>query len=479
MSQVTDANSDTGKKLTDIYDGLNIALYDSEGQMRSSYNILSDLSTKWDSLSKNQQNYIALTSAGSNQLNAFLALMNNFGHATEATETAMNSAGSATKENGRYMESLQAQVQALKAEFQEFATNILSSDLVKGFLQAGTAILKFANTDLGQAIAKILLFNVTVNGLGGIFGRFSGMISNIINPMGGLNTIFEKASGLFAKFASGATEAGAASSGLSGIISKLGSSFSGLGSGAGAGVSAIKSVVSAIAALPLPVKIAAAAIIGLVAAYNKFHVSDKELAKSIADKETAINDTKSQIDEYNSTLESNRQRIEEINSLKGTSSWNDSLQTEANTLEHQNSLIERQIELQEQKLKVEQQQLWKDQSEQFDRQYGDKMSYVTKRQNMRGEWISTTVTGIDAYKEKLADAQKTIHKFTQTQNNDYKEAASEAESSILSMISDLEEYKEAAASAGDSTKANYIQSLIDLAEAADSVNGGTIGEALN
>ena len=77
LSQVTDENSDTGKKLTDIYNGLGIALYDSEGQLRSSYDILTDLSKQWDSLSKNQQNYIALTSAGSNQLNAFLALMNN------------------------------------------------------------------------------------------------------------------------------------------------------------------------------------------------------------------------------------------------------------------------------------------------------------------------------------------------------------------------------------------------------------------
>lgn len=478
LSQVTDKNSDTGQKLIDIYDGLNIALYDSEGQMRSSYDILSDLSTKWDSLSKNQQNYIALTSAGSNQLNAFLALMNNFGHATEATETAMNSAGSATKENGRYMESLQAQIQALKAEFQEFATNILSSDLVKGFLQAGTAILKFANTDLGQAIAKILLFNVTINGLSGVFGRFPNLINNVFNPMSGLNKILGNVGTLFKNFSSGAAEAGSSASGLGGIIAQLGSSFTGLSGSAGAGVSAIKGIVSAIAALPLPVKIAAAAIVGLIAVYNKLHVSDKELAQSIADKESAINDTKSQIDEYNSTLESNKQRIEEINSLKGTSSWNDSLQSEADTLEHQNQLIERQIQLQEQKLKTEQAALWKDQFEQFDRTYGEKMKYTTKQQNVRGEWVSVQLKGEDAYKEKLADLQKTIHKFTQTQNNEYKEAATEAEESILSMVSDLEDYKEAATSAGDTTKADYIQSLIDLAEASDSVSGGTIAQTL-
>ena len=478
LSQVTDANSDTGKKLTDIYNGLGIALYDSEGQMRSSYDILTDLSKQWDNLSKNQQNYIALTSAGSNQLNAFLALMNNFGHATEATETAINSAGSATKENERYMESLQAQVQALKAEFQEFATNILSSDLVKGFLQAGTSILKFANTDLGQAISKILLFNLTVNGISGILDLFGANISKVLNPMGGLNTIFEKASEIFAKFASGATEAGTASSGLGGIVSQLGSSFSGLSSGASTSVSAIKNIVGAISALPLPVKIAVAAIAGLIAIYNKLHVSDKELTQSIADKETTINNTKSQIDEYNSALESNKQRIEKINSLKGTSDWNNSLQTEADTLEHQNQLIERQIQLQEQKLKTEQAALWKDQSEQFERTYGKKMRYTTKQQNVRGEEVSVTLTGEEAYKKKLSDLQVTIHKFTQTQNLDFKDAAVEAEDSILGIVTELEDYKSAAEAAGDTTKTKYIQSLIDMAEAADSVDGGTIKEVL-
>ena len=106
MAQVVDENSDTGKKLTEIYNNLGIALYDSSGQMRSTYDILADLASKWDSLDKNTQQYIAITSAGTNQLNNFLALMNNFDHAAEATATSINSAGSAMRENEAYQESL-------------------------------------------------------------------------------------------------------------------------------------------------------------------------------------------------------------------------------------------------------------------------------------------------------------------------------------------------------------------------------------
>lgn len=106
MSQVTSDTSSTGKALTNIYNQLGIELYDAQGQLRSSYDILWDLSKIWNTLDTNTQNYIALTSSGSNQLNNFLALMNNFQHAVDATGTALESTGSAERENSRYMESL-------------------------------------------------------------------------------------------------------------------------------------------------------------------------------------------------------------------------------------------------------------------------------------------------------------------------------------------------------------------------------------
>lgn len=64
LAQVVDENSDTGKRLTEIYNKLGIALYDSSGQMRSTYDILADLASQWGSLDKNTQQYIAITSAG-------------------------------------------------------------------------------------------------------------------------------------------------------------------------------------------------------------------------------------------------------------------------------------------------------------------------------------------------------------------------------------------------------------------------------
>lgn len=127
LSQVLDDASSTGAALTEIYNDLGIALYDAEGQMRPMYDILGDLAAQWKSLDTNTQQYIALTSAGANQLNNFLALMNNFEHATAATDTALNSAGSAAQENSRYMESLEAKNIGLAKRICGEALRVLST----------------------------------------------------------------------------------------------------------------------------------------------------------------------------------------------------------------------------------------------------------------------------------------------------------------------------------------------------------------
>lgn len=108
LAQVLDDSSSNGKKIAEIFDNLGVSMYGVDGQLLSSYELLTNLNEKWDTLDTNTKNYIASTIAGTNQLNNFLALMNNFEHAAEATKTALNSTGSAAEENARAMESLEA-----------------------------------------------------------------------------------------------------------------------------------------------------------------------------------------------------------------------------------------------------------------------------------------------------------------------------------------------------------------------------------
>ena len=199
LAQVVDENSDTGKKLTEIYNNLGIALYDSSGQMRSTYDILADLASQWGSLDKNTQQYIAITSAGTNQLNNFFALMNNFDHAAEATATSINSAGSAMRENEAFQESLEYQTNNLKATFQDLANNVIDKELISSVLKLGDAFLKLANTDIGVLVTKIGLLAGTGWGLSSLIqvSRIIPVIVGQFKNFGAVLSLVAEGSGTF------------------------------------------------------------------------------------------------------------------------------------------------------------------------------------------------------------------------------------------------------------------------------------------
>ena len=157
LAQVLDPASSNGKKIVEIFNDLDVSMYDTNSQLKSGFDLLQSLYEKWGDLDGNTQKYIATTIAGTTQLNNFLALMNNFGHAVDATNTALESQGSAMRENSAYMESVQAKLSQLQSTFQDFANNIIGSDLAKGILDIANALLQLANTPLGQVVTQILL----------------------------------------------------------------------------------------------------------------------------------------------------------------------------------------------------------------------------------------------------------------------------------------------------------------------------------
>ena len=129
-------------------------MFDQNGQLRDSYDILKDLAKAWPTLTRNQQAEFALAQAGANQTQNFTALMNNFQVAIDATATAMDSAGSAMKENSSYMESLEAQTTQLKATFQDFANNVIDKELVSSILTLANDALGLLNTETGKTITQ-------------------------------------------------------------------------------------------------------------------------------------------------------------------------------------------------------------------------------------------------------------------------------------------------------------------------------------
>ena len=297
LAQVLDDASSNGKKITEIFEQLGVEMYEN-GQLKSGYDLLAGLAEKWDTLDNNSQKYIATTVAGTTQLNNFLALMNNFDHAVGATNKALDSQGSAMRENSAYMESIQAKLSQLQSTFQDFANNVITSDLAKAVLDLANGLLQIANTDLGQIVAQIVL----LTGLG--WGA----------------TSLTKALGIFKvgieQFKILGQVAGAA--GAAGGITSVADAFAALSLAGGA-------------ALPIIFGVATALAVG-----GALWKATEDSRKSFVELETEIGNT-------NDKLQANKERIKEINALP----WNERTQeilNEKDALEKENGELQAQID---------------------------------------------------------------------------------------------------------------------------------------
>lgn len=295
VTSVLDENSTTGSAVAKIFDDLGISMYDTSDQIRDTYDLLGDLSAKWETLDTNTQNYIAQTLAGTNQLNNFLALMNNFDHAIEATESGLNSAGSAAEENSRYMESLQAKVAQLETSFQELSNNVLSSDLAGVLLDIANSFLKLLNNPVGTFATQVAL-------LGGAFWGGTGLLK----AMKGVSQ-------LLPGFITGINGAATATSAL----------------GAAAGLTAPQFY------------LISAAIVGVISLIGVL----KDNIKSASEQ---FEESQQNLSEYNTQLDQNQQRLEELNNIP----WYDrtpEIEKEIEQLKFENAELERNIELQKER----------------------------------------------------------------------------------------------------------------------------------
>lgn len=188
---------------------VNVALKDSQGNLRSTYDIMKDLytgvdgqSVAWKDLSEAEQNAIAVQAAGKTRYQAFVAAMSNFKTAINATETALHSQGSAQRENERAMDSLEGHLNQLKSAFQKFANSIMSSGFLKGIIDIGTAFLTVASTGFGQFILKAGL-------VAGAIGVLARGVKKLYSAVKGMSFL-EGLKTLWLGTAAGATEDAAA-----------------------------------------------------------------------------------------------------------------------------------------------------------------------------------------------------------------------------------------------------------------------------
>ena len=377
LNQIVDDGSSVGKKLTEWYKEHDIAIYDQEGQLRNLYSILTDVAKIWPELTTNEKDYYLNQQAGANQTQNLASALNNFKNVQKAYELAMNSAGSAAKENERYMESLEAKVSALKSTFQDFANNVITKEFLSKLLELAKIFLDFVNTPFGQASTRVALLTTGLTALYNVvkyFGApFFAPLLNLVKALKGAG------SGI-------ATTAGAAT--------KLGSALSG--------------------ALPVILGVAAALAVG------------GALWKATEDSRKSIDELNDSIDTDNQKLQTNKERLAEINGM----AWNDKtpeILAEKDALEKENAELQAQIEKYQQLKKEKAQDI-------LDNAYGIETTYTTQRVRGKEQLVPTTeiIKGEEYYQkltDKLREYQSLLdknHELNDEQLADYQKTASEA-----------------------------------------------------
>lgn len=182
--------------------GINVK--NANGEMKSSTAILEQLAGKWTNLNSEQQQNLGVTLAGRFQLSRFLTLMQQFEQSTLATNTALNSQGSAYRENEQFLKSLQARLNRMANAWTE-----LTLSMGDALLTDGIVLFTESITDLSKGMASVVK---SVGLLPPIIGLVSIAIATMNSTMRA--SVMEKA------------KAGASATGLAGAYNRLAASAS-------------------------------------------------------------------------------------------------------------------------------------------------------------------------------------------------------------------------------------------------------------
>lgn len=117
-----------------------------DNTFKSTYQIMKELSDVWKDLSDTTQANITELISGKRGGQSTSALLNNFSVAEDAMKQALNSSGSAMRENQTYMDSLQAKLNQLDSAFQKFSTDLMKSDIPKFFISLATVFVDGADS---------------------------------------------------------------------------------------------------------------------------------------------------------------------------------------------------------------------------------------------------------------------------------------------------------------------------------------------
>ena len=112
------------------------------GEYKSTYEILSQIADVWEDINDMDQAALLELISGKRNSSVIAAILQNPKELKEAFEDANNAAGSALRENEKYLDSIQGRIDLFTNAVQTMWNNSLDSDFVKGIVDIGTTLVK-------------------------------------------------------------------------------------------------------------------------------------------------------------------------------------------------------------------------------------------------------------------------------------------------------------------------------------------------
>ena len=135
-----------------------IALRDTNGELRSTEDVLDELGKKWDTLNKNQQAALAKALAGTRQQSRLIAIMEDYERVTELQEISQRSAGATAAQAGVYLEGMEASLNKIQVAWEKIVMNLSNSKVIVGAFSAVGSILDSVGDMLDTTAEQIPIF---------------------------------------------------------------------------------------------------------------------------------------------------------------------------------------------------------------------------------------------------------------------------------------------------------------------------------
>lgn len=394
---------------------IGVAIEDSNGDLRSTYDILADYAKVYPTLTSEQKQFYAELSAGKRQVNVFNAIVQQMSDVQNAIEQSKDSVGSAANENEIYRQSIEGLKNEYKNQLQLMSKAVIEQDWIKDFISAGTNLLEIitniveqddiisdaigvtaeglkditsaikditGNDGISALIKAFITYKTITKGID-LFSFIKGKKEAFSSTHKAMTAFFQSAVSGSAEATSGLGQVGGAVDTLSGSIVAMETAEAGTTVATTGLSTAIKGLGTSLKNLAKahPYLLAITAALGTMYALYKGINAVQNWAdgttavnkynKSIEKSEQTISDNENSISDYNSQLDENKQKLAELQELQTNGTITDAQKTEIENLKYENALLDDKIKKLQEANEEEKKSQANDSKKSFNKQFGD------------------------------------------------------------------------------------------------------------